>query len=149
MANSFQHVAVAAMFLSSVFASGARADQFSLTGAWTLQSMVFVDAETESATNDFGEHPKGYMLYTPNGYMTSLITAEGRQPVPASSDRAAELRSQLLSTMNGLAKSAVPAGAVKSNFMVSKDRLFTPFSCIDVKTARSSGLADLIVTALV
>jgi len=103
MANSFQHVAVAAMFLSSVFASGARADQFSLTGAWTLQSMVFVDAETESATNDFGEHPKGYMLYTPNGYMTSLITAEGRQPVPASSDRAAELRSQLLSTMNGLA----------------------------------------------
>lgn len=96
-------MAVAALFLGAILTGSAHADEFNLTGAWTLQSMTFVDAETGKMSNDFGERANRYMLYTPNGYMTSLIIAEGRQPVPATSDHVADLWSQLLTSMNALA----------------------------------------------
>ena len=99
MARMFRQIAVAALFLSAILVSGARADQFNLTGTWTLQSMSFVDEATGKATYDFGEHPKGYAIYTPGGYMSVLINAEGRQPIPAASQNATELRAKLMTTM--------------------------------------------------
>ncbi|MEP6831473.1 MAG: lipocalin-like domain-containing protein [Rhizomicrobium sp.] len=95
----FRRMAVSALFLGTIFACDARADEFSLTGTWTLQSMVFVDEATGKATKDFGEHPKGYSIYAPGGYLSVVINAEGRQPVSATSDHAAEQRAQLLTSM--------------------------------------------------
>ena len=91
-------VFVAVMFLSTVLAGKTRAEEFNLAGTWTLQSMSFVDQATGKAANDFGEHPKGYAIYTPD-YMSVVINAEGRQPVPAKSEDATALRAKLLMTM--------------------------------------------------
>ena len=88
----------ATFFLCGVFIQGACAQPFSLTGVWALQSMNFVDEATGKATKDFGEHPKGYVIYTPT-YMSVVINAEGRQPVAAKSDQATDQRAKLLMTM--------------------------------------------------
>jgi Lipocalin-like domain len=88
---------VAALLVGAV--SGASAVPFDLTGTWALQSMTFIDVATGIATKDFGEHPKGYVIYAPGGYMSVVINAEGRQPVTIASADAAEQRAKLLMTM--------------------------------------------------
>lgn len=99
MTRMFRRIVVAALFLSTILAGGAHAGPFSLTGTWTLQTMIFVDEATGKTTRDFGEHPKGYAIYTPDGYMSVVINAENRQPIPAGAQNAVELRAKLLSTM--------------------------------------------------
>ena len=79
--------------------SGAAAAPFELIGTWTLQSMTFVDAVTRKAGKDFGEHPKGYVIYSPGGYMSVVINAQDRQPVKKGSSDAMGQRAKLLMTM--------------------------------------------------
>lgn len=95
----FRQVIIAALFLNFILVSRSRADEFNLTGTWTLQTMVFVEAATGKTTSDFGEHPKGYAIYAPGGYMSVVINAEGRQPIPSGSQDATAMRAKLLTTM--------------------------------------------------
>jgi hypothetical protein len=84
----------------SAFSAGpTAAQQFDETGVWTLQSMVFMDEGSGAKTFRFGEHPKGYLMFAPAHQMAVVINAEGRQPIPADSDKATELRSKLLMSM--------------------------------------------------
>jgi Lipocalin-like domain len=41
-----------------------------LVGAWTLTSYVLRDIKTGGEDRPFGERPLGYILYTPDGYMS-------------------------------------------------------------------------------
>ncbi len=86
-------------FLTGIAVNGAQADPFSLTGIWSLQSMAFVDEATGKATHDFGDHPTGYAVYAPGGFMSVVINAEGRQPVAMDAPNATEQRAKLFTTM--------------------------------------------------
>jgi hypothetical protein len=44
-----------------------------LTGAWTLRSYVETNAETGEVSYPMGTSPKGFILYTPDGYMSAQL----------------------------------------------------------------------------
>ena len=52
----------------------------SLIGAWELVSAVERDAETGVESNVLGERPRGFILYTPDGYMSAQLQGPTRAP---------------------------------------------------------------------
>src|SRR5258705_3592998 len=52
----------------------------SLIGAWELVSAVERDVETGVETNVLGERPRGFILYTPDGYMSAQLQGPARAP---------------------------------------------------------------------
>jgi len=52
----------------------------SLIGAWELVSAVERDVETGVETNVLGERPRGFVLYTPDGYMSAQLQGPARAP---------------------------------------------------------------------
>ena len=99
MMNKIRPVILLALCLCAVIAARVNAAPFDLTGAWTLQSMTFVDEATGATSHDFGDHPKGYVIFAPGGYMSVVINAEGRVPISPESDKLAEQRAKLFATM--------------------------------------------------
>jgi Lipocalin-like domain len=49
-----------------------------LIGAWTLKSFVREVSGTGERYNQLGEHPKGLLIYSKDGRMSVIITAENR-----------------------------------------------------------------------
>jgi hypothetical protein len=54
-----------------------------LIGAWELVSAVERDVETGIETHVLGEHPRGLILYTPDGYMSAQLQGPARAPFEA------------------------------------------------------------------
>ena len=52
----------------------------SLIGAWELVSTVERDVETGVENNVLGERPQGFILYTPDGYMSAQLQGPARAP---------------------------------------------------------------------
>jgi hypothetical protein len=50
----------------------------SLVGAWALVSCTETDVETGDVFLPMGETPVGFILYTPDGYMSAQLSAPGR-----------------------------------------------------------------------
>jgi hypothetical protein len=50
-----------------------------LIGAWQLVSCVETDMATGEVFLPMGEHPKGFILYTPDGYMSAQLSASDRR----------------------------------------------------------------------
>lgn len=48
-------------------------------GTWALQSWVTEDLETGQKTNQFGEHPSGYLSYGPDCRMYAILIKENRK----------------------------------------------------------------------
>jgi hypothetical protein len=59
----------------------ARADANPLLGIWQLKSFVREVAETGERYNQLGEHPDGYISYSPEGRM-QVFFVSGDQPRP-------------------------------------------------------------------
>ena len=66
----------------------------SLAGTWKLVSWQVI-TENEAPQNVFGEHPKGYLVLTPEGRSIVLTTAENRQSGMTDAARAALHKSML------------------------------------------------------
>jgi hypothetical protein len=49
-----------------------------LIGAWELVSAVERDLETGVESNVLGERPRGFILYTPDGYMSAQLQGPAR-----------------------------------------------------------------------
>lgn len=49
-----------------------------LVGTWHLVSCVETDIETGTVFLPMGEHPRGLILYTPDGYMSAQLSAPDR-----------------------------------------------------------------------
>jgi hypothetical protein len=49
-----------------------------LVGAWQLVSCVETDIETGEVFLPMGEHPIGFILYTPDGYMSAQLSSPDR-----------------------------------------------------------------------
>ena len=99
MMKKIRQTVLVAAYLSALIADRVSAAPFDMTGVWTLQSMTFVDEATGATSHNFGDHPKGYAIFAPGGYMSVVINAEGRTPIPPESDKLAEQRAKLFATM--------------------------------------------------
>ncbi|HKD28282.1 MAG TPA: lipocalin-like domain-containing protein [Xanthobacteraceae bacterium] len=58
-----------------------------IVGSWKLLSYVSEELATGKKTAPFGEHPKGYLIYTPQGRMMGLLVHETRSPPKVDGDR--------------------------------------------------------------
>jgi hypothetical protein len=58
-----------------------------VVGTWKLVSFVTQELRTGKKTSLWGEHPKGYLIYTPEGRMMALIVHEIRSPPKVDEDR--------------------------------------------------------------
>jgi hypothetical protein len=66
-----------------------------LVGTWKLVSATLEDVQTKERTSYLGERPNGYAVFTPEGRLIALITAEGRKVPQSASDRDAAFRSEV------------------------------------------------------
>jgi len=58
-----------------------------VAGNWKLVSFVFEELATGNRTNPLGEHPKGYIIYTPEGRMIALGVHEKARAPKIDEDR--------------------------------------------------------------
>ena len=58
-----------------------------IVGNWRLVSLFTKEIATGKTTSPLGEHPKGYLIYTPEGRMVALLVHEKRSPPQADEDR--------------------------------------------------------------
>jgi hypothetical protein len=64
-----------------------RAEEPSVVGSWKLVSLVTRDVVTGKTESPLGEHPRGYLIYTPEGRMMALLVHEKRSPPQVDEDR--------------------------------------------------------------
>jgi hypothetical protein len=73
----------------------AQAIESSPVGTWKLVSFVSEDVQTKERKSQYGEHPNGYAVITPEGRLMAIITAEGRQVPLTAEDRDTAFRSEV------------------------------------------------------
>ena len=81
----------------------------SVHGAWQLLSY---DVEQRSSGDTFapmGDQPTGYVIFTPEGLLSFMLSADGRQPGSNAEERSALLSSMIAYT--GIYPSRVTAGS--------------------------------------
>jgi hypothetical protein len=69
-----------------------------LAGNWKLVSCFTEDVQTKQQNNVYGEHPNGYMGFTPAGRFFGLITADKQTAPQTTEEQAAAYRSMLAYT---------------------------------------------------
>jgi hypothetical protein len=76
-----------------------------LVGTWKLVSVVSKTDQGDVNKAVYGEHPKGFITYLPDGRMVVIITEDGRKPLTVNDRVAApiEERAQAFSTMTAYA----------------------------------------------
>src|SRR5262249_6365324 len=73
-------------------------DRAKLVGNWRLVSWVQEFQDGGEPRPEYGKHPIGYIIFTPDGRMMALIEGEGRKSPSNDQDRAALLRSLIAYT---------------------------------------------------
>ena len=62
-----------------------------ILGTWKLQSLVYEALATGQRSRPFGDHPDGYLSYSPDGRMYAIGVAEDRpkphDPVPTEEEK--------------------------------------------------------------
>jgi len=58
-----------------------------IAGTWKFLAYVRTDPITGKNTNVFGEHPRGWLIYTAEGRMMVLVVPESRKPLETEEDR--------------------------------------------------------------
>ncbi|MDR5782767.1 lipocalin-like domain-containing protein [Caballeronia sp. LZ065] len=81
--------AIRVMLLTLCLSSLAWADSNPLLGTWRLKSFVREVAGTGERYNQLGDHPDGYLTYSPDGRMLALFVS-GEQPRPKAEPSAEE-----------------------------------------------------------
>jgi hypothetical protein len=73
----------------------------SLVGTWKLVSGKTTTISGNESTALYGQHPTGLITYTPEGRMSSIITADGRKPLSVADRIAApvEERAEAFATL--------------------------------------------------
>jgi hypothetical protein len=84
--RQFLHFAGAAIASLGISASSWGAEP-NIVGSWKLVSLFTNELATGKTTSPLGEHPKGYLVYTPQGRMEVLMVHEKRSPPRVDEDR--------------------------------------------------------------
>ena len=86
--------ALIAIYLTLFWALPALADDAQqLVGVWKLQTYYAEFQDTGETKAAFGANPNGYIIFTPDGRMMALLTAEGRKAPQTDADRVQAFRS--------------------------------------------------------
>jgi hypothetical protein len=85
------------LFLSS---SALADDREKLLGNWKLVSFFTEDVQTKQRSNVFGEHPNGFIGFTPERFF-AFAMAEGRKAPQTPEEQAAAYRTVVAYTRNG------------------------------------------------
>ena len=93
----FGRLAVLLGFLIATHVSYAQ-DREKLLGTWKLVSFEMEYQASGERKFVYGKEPKGYVVFTPEGRMMTVITGEGRNPAKTDEDRAALLRTMIAYT---------------------------------------------------
>jgi hypothetical protein len=97
-----------ALFLSPIIAL---AGENPVLGTWKLKSLVREVAATGEKINQFGEHPNGYLSYSPDGRMYAIGTWANRLKPRSVNPEDDEERSKLHQTMFAYAGTYTLEGA--------------------------------------
>jgi len=73
-------------------------DRAKLTGIWKLVSFEGEFQDTSERIDWEGKSPTGYIIFTPEGRMMTVIEGEGRKPPQTDQDRVGLLRTMLAYT---------------------------------------------------
>ena len=73
-------------------------DREKLIGIWKLVSFETEFQATGERKPNFGKNPNGFVIFTPEGRMMVVLTAEGRKAPETDEDRAALLRTMFAYT---------------------------------------------------
>ena len=71
----------------AVIAEPAIAQSMEIVGTWKFLTYVRTDPITGKSTNIFGEHPRGWLIYTAEGRMMVIVVPESRRPLEKDEDR--------------------------------------------------------------
>lgn len=82
----FQRALATILFMLTCVTAADAAD-FSVVGAWKLVAFERRDAVSGETSYPWGQKPLGYLMYLPDGYMSAVLTSEGRKTVPANDDK--------------------------------------------------------------
>ena len=93
----FKWLAVLGLFLMAVQPSSAD-DRAKLVDVWKLVSWEWEVQATGARLPSMGKNPTGYRVFTPEGRMVQIVTAEGRKAPNTEKERAALLDSMVAIT---------------------------------------------------
>ena len=93
----FKWLVVLGLFLIAVQPSFAD-DRAQIVGVWKLVSWEREVQATGARLSVFGKNPTGYLVFTPEGRMVQIVTAEGRKAPNTEKERAALLDSMVAVT---------------------------------------------------
>lgn len=79
-------------------ASGRSAANDGVEGSWRLVSYVVEVRRTGETFPPMGEHPTGYVMFSPEGRVWFMLTADGREPGEHAQDKARLLESVIAYT---------------------------------------------------
>jgi hypothetical protein len=80
-------VVVVAFLISTMSWQARSADiSKSLVGTWRVTSFSYLTLETNEVSRPFGEHPIGYLQYSPGGHMVVFLSGEISKASPPYSD---------------------------------------------------------------
>ena len=88
----FKWLVVLGLFLIALQPSFA-ADRAQIVGVWKLVSWEREVQATGARLSIMGKNPTGYLIFTPEGRMVQIVTAEGRKAPNTEKERAALLDS--------------------------------------------------------
>ena len=96
-----------------------------LLGTWKLQSLVSEVIATGQRSNSFGDHPDGYLSYSPDGRMYSIVVSKNR-PNPGDADPSDDEKLKLQGSMIAYAGTYTLSGeAVLYNIDISWNQSWT------------------------
>jgi hypothetical protein len=93
---------VAALIGFGLYSADLRAND-SIVGVWKVISYVSRDEETGVETKPWGENPQGLLMYTADGYMSGVGTADGRTAPAGAGEKLTEERAKLFASMTAYA----------------------------------------------
>src|SRR6188768_213126 len=80
------------LLASSLTTSALANDSAKVVGTWKLVSFVNEFQDGSEPRGAYGNRPTGYIIFTPDGRMMSVVEAEGRKPPENDEQRAAAFR---------------------------------------------------------
>jgi hypothetical protein len=86
---------VALLVAFFIAGSAVASDSAKVVGTWKLASFVNDFQDGSDPRGAYGNHPTGYIIFTQDGRMMSIVEAEGRKAPETDEQRAAAFRSMI------------------------------------------------------